>query len=98
MKKIVRTVNKHKPQIEFSLWHSNDKGYCPVGNREQIGICNTRDIVKKILNLKNNQIEMVLDKIQDEGKFLVFGENIDAFFEDKIRKYPNVFFLGVINE
>ena len=94
MKKIVRTVNKIKPRIEFILWHSNEKGYCPVGNRETIGICNARNIIKKVMNLKADQIELILDKIQDENKYLVFGKDIDAFFDTKIRKYPNVFFLG----
>jgi len=98
MKKIIRTVNKNKPQIEFSLWASKENGYCPVSNREIIGICNARNIVKKVFKLNAKQTEMVLDKIYDEGKFIVFGKGIDPFFDTKIRKIPNAMFLGVTNE
>ena len=97
-KKLIRTVNKKKPQIEFALWASNDKGYCPVGNREIIGIMNARVIVKKIFNLNGAQIEIVLNKIQDEGKYLVFGKDVDPFFESRIKKYPNVFYLGPVTD
>jgi hypothetical protein len=93
-----RTVNKHKPVIEFSLWHSNPNGYCPAANREVIGICNARMIIKKVLRLSNADVEKVLDKIQDEEKVLVFGLDMEPFFEPKVRKYPNVFFLGVFHE
>jgi hypothetical protein len=92
------TVNKHRPQIEFSLWHSNEKGYCPVANREIIGICNARHIIKSVLKLGNTDVERVLNKIQDEDKVLVFGKDIDPFFEKRVKVYPNVFFLGVFNE
>jgi hypothetical protein len=94
----LRTVNKKRPQIEFSLWHSNETGYVPVSNREIIGICNARLIVKKVLKLSAVNVEKVLDKIQDEDKVLVFGNGIDPFFEPKVRKYPNVFYLGVFRE
>ena len=97
-KTFVRTVNKKKPQIEFTLWASNEKGYCPVANREIIGIMNAREIVKKVLKLTGAQVEMVLDKLQDENKYLVFGKDIQAFFEPEMKKYPNVFFLGVKQE
>jgi hypothetical protein len=94
----LRTVNKHKPVIEFSLWHSNENGYVPVANREIIGICNARLIIKKVLKLSNLDVEKVLDKIQDEEKVLVFGKDIDSFFDSKVRKYPSVFYLGVFSE
>jgi len=96
VKKTVRTVNKKKPQREFTLWASNEKGYCPVGNREIIGICNARNIIAKTLKLTGKQVEIVLNKIQDENKYLVFGKNVDPFFETKIKRYPNVFYLGNI--
>jgi len=94
MKKIVRTVNKVAPRVEFKLYHSNEYGYCPVGNREIIGICNAREIVKKVFHLNAEQANMVLDKLQDENKFLVFEKDIEAFFDTKIRNYKNVFYLG----
>jgi hypothetical protein len=40
----------------------------------------------------------ILDKIQDEEKVLVFGKNIDPFFDKKVGKYPNAFYLGVFSE
>jgi hypothetical protein len=100
MKEKIRqmTINKHKPLIQFSLWHSNDRGYCPVANREVIGICNARDIVKKVLHLKNTEVEMVLTKIAEEDKVLVFGKGIDPFFDNRVRAYHNVFLLGVFHE
>jgi hypothetical protein len=95
MKKRVQTVNKHKPQVEFKLWASNNKGYCPVGNREIIGICNTRIVIKKALKLNAKQTEHAINFIQDTGKFLIFGRDIDPYFATKISKVPNAFFLGV---
>lgn len=95
MKTKVQTVNKHAPQVEFILWHSNQNGYCPVGNREIIGVCNTRDIIKKTFKINAKQVEMVISKLADEEKVLVFGKNVKPFFETKIKKIPNVFFLGV---
>jgi len=94
MRKRVQTVNKHKPRVEFTLWASNEKGYCPVGNREIIGICNARNIVRKTLKLNAAQTELVLDKLYDEGKYLVFGKNVNTYFDTKVAKVPNVFFLG----
>jgi len=96
--KLVRTVNKRAPVREFTLWHSNEKGYCPVGNREIIGVMNAREIVKKVFNLTGKEIEFVLNKIQDENKYLVFGNDVDPFFVSKISKLPDVFFLGPIEE
>jgi hypothetical protein len=93
-----RTVNVGKPKIEFSLWHSDEKGYCPVANREVIGIMHTREIVKKVFGLDNKSVEIILNKIQDEEKVLVFGKDIEPFFEMGVKKYPNVFFLGVFSE
>jgi len=93
-KKLVRTVNKGKPVVEFTLWHSNENGYCPVANREIIGIINARFIVKKVLNITAKQVEMVINKIQEEKNYIVFGKDIEPYFESKIKKLPNVFFLG----
>jgi hypothetical protein len=55
-------------------------------------------IVKKVLRLSNADTEKVLNKIQDEEKVLVFGKDIEPFFEPKVRKYANVFYLGVFSE
>ena len=95
MKKKIQTVNKHAPQVEFILYHSNDKGYCPAANKEVIGICNARNIVKKVMKLNAKQVELVINKIQDEDKVLVFGKDMDAFFVDKVKKFADVFYLGV---
>ena len=92
--KNIRTVNVGKPKVEYTLFASNDKGYCPVNNREIIGIMNARKLVKRVLNLKNEQVEMVLNKIYEEGKFLVFGKTFDPYFDDKVRKVKNAIFLG----
>jgi hypothetical protein len=88
------TVNKHKPQIQFGLWHSNEKGYCPVLNREVIGICKAREYLHFVLKDKK-KVELVLDKVREEEKVFVFGKDIDPFFEKNPGKYPNAFFLGV---
>jgi hypothetical protein len=95
MKKIVRTVNKAAPRCEFKLWHSNEKGYCPVGNREIIGICKVREILKKILHFDNHKIDIIICKIMEENKIFVFGKDTDRpYFIDKMDKTSNVFFLG----
>ena len=96
--KRVRTVNKAEPRTKFLLYHSNEKGYCPVSNREIIGIVNARNIVKKVLNLKAKEVDLIINKLQDERGVLIFGKGVKPHFEDRITKTPNVFFLGGINE
>jgi len=97
-KKLYRTVNKRAPKVEFVLWRANEKGYCPVANRELIGICNARIIVKKLLKLTGKQTNLVLQKIQSENKYLIWGKNTEAFFDTKMVKLPEVFYLGVNND